>query len=401
MIEVASIDDEMLAAAEQVLIKRWQQTVRGRKWLEVIANSWHLDTGLEQTISAPDWANVRRRVVEGVSREHEAEPFPDDDLALPNLQQASNADVAAWRAVLDGRASRAALAPYLPDHSIPVPSLLTRWHGSTLIQLPAPLRRLAARMMRRLVRSPGFLSRFILDESAERPDPNAEGEDVDRGWTELIHRRWNTTPATGESARERFEAYLEMLRKSIGLPEQVEAYNDASRNRDVVTRVTGAVAGTERDRLFVGFNTPLLPEVLIVTTVGQEGIDLHAECRHVIHHDLPWNPATLEQRTGRVDRIGSKAERLSVAGRDGSLNIVVPYIAKTYDEHRFDVLQGRAHLFDVTLGGQYSVDGHRQVNDAMEREGIEDDEGAAGPVWTEFPAEIAEDLRLRLGVQNE
>jgi len=72
--------------------------------------------------------------------------------------------------------------------------------------------------------------------------------------------------------------------------------------------VTGAVEGSERDRLFVGFNTPLVPEVLIVTAVGQEGIDLHRECRHVIHHDLPWNPATLEQRTGRVDRIGSKTE---------------------------------------------------------------------------------------------
>ena len=46
----------------------------------------------------------------------------------------------------------------------------------------------------------------------------------------------------------------------------------------------------------MGFNTPLVPEVLIVTTVGQEGIDLHRECCHVIHHDLPWNPATLSRR---------------------------------------------------------------------------------------------------------
>lgn len=50
-------------------------------------------------------------------------------------------------------------------------------------------------------------------------------------------------------------------------------------------------------------------EILVSTSVGQEGIDLHRECRHVIHHDLCWNPATIKQRTGRIDRIGSKVER--------------------------------------------------------------------------------------------
>ena len=40
-----------------------------------------------------------------------------------------------------------------------------------------------------------------------------------------------------------------------------------------VTGVTDSVASSERDRLFTGFNTPVFPEVLVVTTVGQEGID--------------------------------------------------------------------------------------------------------------------------------
>ena len=128
----------------------------------------------------------------------------------------------------------------------------------------------------------------------------------------------------GESARERFDAYLETLQKAVGLEEQIAAYDEATRNRDIVTRVTGSVAGSERDRLFTGFNTPLVPEVLIATTVGQEGIDLHRECRHVVHHDLPWNPATIEQRTGRVDRIGSKTERLRGKGNgDCFLDVAV------------------------------------------------------------------------------
>jgi superfamily II DNA/RNA helicase len=52
-----------------------------------------------------------------------------------------------------------------------------------------------------------------------------------------------------------------------------------------------------------------LPEVLICTSVGQEGIDLHRHCRHVVHFDLARNPAVLEQRIGRADRIGSKTFR--------------------------------------------------------------------------------------------
>ncbi len=44
--------------------------------------------------------------------------------------------------------------------------------------------------------------------------------------------------------------------------------------------------------------------LLIATDVASEGINLHHECHHVIHYDLPWSIITLIQRNGRVDRIG-------------------------------------------------------------------------------------------------
>ena len=214
-------------------------------------------------------------------------------------------------------------------------------------------------------------------------------------------RPYQAPPAAGESAPERFDAYLETLQKAVGLKEQIAAYDDASKNRDIVTRVTGSVASSERDRLFTGFNTPMVPEVLIVTTLGQEGIDLHRECRHVIHHDLPWNPATLEQRTGRVDRIGSKTERLRGRGNgDRYLDVAVPYIAGTYDEHRFRVVHGRAHVFEVTLGGEYAVDGHKIVSDAMDAEHLRDDPGKEGTAWAPIPETIAAHLRLHLEAES-
>ena len=44
-------------------------------------------------------------------------------------------------------------------------------------------------------------------------------------------------------------------------------------------------------------------QVLIATEAGGEGINLQF-CHHVINYDLPWNPMKLEQRIGRVHRLG-------------------------------------------------------------------------------------------------
>ncbi len=46
--------------------------------------------------------------------------------------------------------------------------------------------------------------------------------------------------------------------------------------------------------------------LLLATDTGGEGLNLHARCRMVITNELPWNPLRLEQRIGRVDRIGQQ-----------------------------------------------------------------------------------------------
>ena len=53
------------------------------------------------------------------------------------------------------------------------------------------------------------------------------------------------------------------------------------------------------------------------------------------------------------------ADRASRAHRASrtSLDVVVPYIAGTYDEHRFRVDHGEARIMAVTMGGEYTVDG--------------------------------------------
>lgn len=44
--------------------------------------------------------------------------------------------------------------------------------------------------------------------------------------------------------------------------------------------------------------------VLLATDAASEGLNLHARCRLVVSMDVPWTPVRLEQRIGRVDRIG-------------------------------------------------------------------------------------------------
>ena len=54
--------------------------------------------------------------------------------------------------------------------------------------------------------------------------------------------------------------------------------------------------------------TSRFPQVglLLATDAAGEGLNLHHACRTVINLELPWNPMRLEQRIGRVDRIGQR-----------------------------------------------------------------------------------------------
>jgi hypothetical protein len=46
--------------------------------------------------------------------------------------------------------------------------------------------------------------------------------------------------------------------------------------------------------------------LLLATDAASEGLNLHQRCRLVVHFELPWVPRRLEQRAGRVDRLGQR-----------------------------------------------------------------------------------------------
>ncbi|MGN1400702.1 MAG: DEAD/DEAH box helicase [Bacillus sp. (in: firmicutes)] len=80
-------------------------------------------------------------------------------------------------------------------------------------------------------------------------------------------------------------------------------------------------------------------QVLIATEAGGEGINLQF-CNILINFDLPWNPMRLEQRIGRVHRLGQKKDVL----------IYNFAIEGTVEEHILHLLYEKIHLFEKVVG---------------------------------------------------
>ena len=100
----------------------------------------------------------------------------------------------------------------------------------------------------------------------------------------------------------------------------------------------GGVA--DKDRTVAQFRDSRNHAVLLSSEVGSEGIDLQF-ARIVINYDLPWNPMRVEQRIGRIDRLGQRAEKIHV------LNLIY---GNTIDARIYERLFERLRIFEGALG---------------------------------------------------
>ena len=152
-----------------------------------------------------------------------------------------------------------------------------------------------------------------------------------------------------QDERERFLTALTEI--DIG---DIAVRDDEGEREQLIANVrlaNGSVERQARERLMVAFNTPFYPEVLVASSVMAEGVDLHLMCRNVIHHDLDWNPSVIEQRTGRLDRIGSKGE---LTGKP--VKVYLPFIEGSQDEKQFRVMRDRERWFNVVMGERLELD---------------------------------------------
>ncbi|MGK7913141.1 MAG: SNF2-related protein [Synechococcus sp.] len=87
--------------------------------------------------------------------------------------------------------------------------------------------------------------------------------------------------------------------------------------------------------------------ILLSSEVGSEGIDLQF-CRFLINYDLPWNPMRVEQRIGRLDRLGQQAERISIVNFSQADTIEERILERLYD--RIDIFRESIGDLEMILG---------------------------------------------------
>ncbi|MBK6692745.1 MAG: DEAD/DEAH box helicase [Myxococcales bacterium] len=72
-----------------------------------------------------------------------------------------------------------------------------------------------------------------------------------------------------------------------------------------IMELHGGMSDEQRDEVQRAFNSP--PDkhpvrILLATDAAREGVNLQGHCADLFHFDVPWNPARIEQRNGRIDR---------------------------------------------------------------------------------------------------
>lgn len=174
---------------------------------------------------------------------------------------------------------------------------------------------------------------------------------------------------------------------------------------------------TNRQRLILGFNSPFFPNVLVATSVFQEGVNLHLQCHKVHHYGIAWTPGDNEQRVGRVDRLFGKVNSLLKEKDEAELNIYYPYLEKSFDQEQLasfirrkysveaNIDAGRFHRFDSEIDIKSAAAGWEDFLRRPEASAaINEPYPASFPEvtkscrqYTPFPAPERPDLRAFLG----
>ena len=105
--------------------------------------------------------------------------------------------------------------------------------------------------------------------------------------------------------------------------------------------------GDDKDEVLRAFKADSGPQILLSSEVGSEGVDLQFSSL-LVNYDLPWNPMKIEQRIGRIDRLGQQADKIVI------WNLMY---SNTIDERIYDRLLMRLDIFTQTLGSMESVIG--------------------------------------------
>jgi superfamily II DNA or RNA helicase len=128
----------------------------------------------------------------------------------------------------------------------------------------------------------------------------------ERTWLNLlVHAAW--TAARDEAKLGALRRLIRRVREPIIV---FTEYRDTLTRLEAVLRadaptatIHGGCTAEVRRAALRAFETGAA-RVLLATDAASEGLNLQARCRFVVHVELPWSPTRIEQRIGRVDRLG-------------------------------------------------------------------------------------------------
>jgi superfamily II DNA or RNA helicase len=116
--------------------------------------------------------------------------------------------------------------------------------------------------------------------------------------------------------------YLEGLLRSKGIPFAV---------------FSGGLTGPQKDQAVARFREEV--PVLLSTETGGEGRNLQF-CNTLINYDIPWNPMRLEQRIGRLHRIGQQRD----------VFVFNLCLAGSIEDQMMRILDEKIHMFELVVG---------------------------------------------------
>lgn len=168
----------------------------------------------------------------------------------------------------------------------------------------------------------------------------AERNGSDPAWTGLA-QRW---AAIGTGGKE--TALIELLRsnpqeKTLVFVQSRDTLAHIGGRLDEAglsfARFDGSLSGPEKDAAIAEFRDHA--PILLCTQSGGEGRNIQF-CNTLINFDVPWNPMAIEQRVGRIDRIGQDREVFV-------FNLVT---RGTLEEQVLALLEEKISMFELVVG---------------------------------------------------
>jgi len=195
-------------------------------------------------------------------------------------------------------------------------------------------------MMNLLLREAGS-SPFALKERLMQLDDDGDK----KGIIQLIENLGDV--ANGIALREIIKKNLE--EKKVIFTQYIKSMDYITdllrRNEIPFVTFKGTLSSREKNIAIQSFRNEV--PILVSTESGGEGRNLQF-CNTIINFDLPWNPMRIEQRIGRLHRIGQTRD----------VFIFNLSVKETIEDYIIDILDNKINMFEMVIGEIEPILGH-------------------------------------------